>query len=90
MIEVQITPKRPSISVNIDGNKDDIEVDVGAPHSGTDYPVYTGPTLVKPEAYILQTLQTKQKAVKENIMVFPIPYFETSNPSGGKTIYIGD
>ena len=90
MIEVNITPKRPVISINVEDEKDTIEVGIGAPHSGTDFPIYTGPTLVKPEPYYYQILETDKKALKENITVLPIPYFEMSNPSGGTTIYIGD
>lgn len=91
MIDVQITPRRPVISVNIGGqSKESIQVDVGAPHSGTDFPVYKGPTVIEPEAYNMQILETQRKAVKENIIVLPIPYFATTNPAGGTTIYIGD
>lgn len=91
MIDVHITPRRPSITVNIGGqSKESIQVDVGAPHSGTDFPVYTGPTLVEPDPYYMQILETQRKAVKDNIVVLPIPYFETSNPAGGTTVYIGD
>ena len=91
MINVEVTAKRPSITVNIGGApKEDIQVDLGAPHSGTDFPVYAGPTVIKPESFNMQILETAKKAVKENIVVLPIPYFETSNPAGGTTIYIGD
>ena len=78
-IEIDISPKRPTISIEL-----------GAPHSGTDHPVYNGPTIVMPEPYDIQILPTKEKIVKENIMVLPIPYYETSNPQGGITAYIGE
>lgn len=89
MIDVQITPKRPRISINFNEEQKGITVDVGAPHSGGEYPTYTGPTTVKPEAFEMQILETEKKTVKENIVVLPIPYFETTNPSGGTTIFIG-
>lgn len=91
MIDVRITPKRPRLKIDFPGStKPDIEVDIKAPHSGTEYPFYDGPTTVRPEAHELQILQTEKKAVMENIMVLPIPYFETSNPYGGNTVYIGE
>lgn len=36
-----------------------------------------------------QTLLTKNKILKENVKIKSIPYYETSNVSGGNTIYIG-
>lgn len=35
-----------------------------------------------------QTIETKNKKMKENLTVLAIPYYETSNPTG-KTVYIG-
>ena len=91
MIDIQITPKRPKINVNFPGStKGEIEVDIGQPHSGTDYPPYEGPTTITPEAYEMQILQTEKKSVMDNIVVLPIPYFETTNPQGGYTIFIGE
>ena len=54
------------------------------------YPEYTGQTTVTPEVDMMQILQTEKKVVKENIIVLPIPYYETSNPQGGNTVYIGE
>ena len=36
-----------------------------------------------------QSLQTKDKHLTENVTIKSIPYFETSNTSGGNTVYIG-
>lgn len=36
-----------------------------------------------------QSMNTKDKLLKENVTIEPIPYYETSNESG-KTVYIGD
>lgn len=58
--------------------------------SGARYPIYDGPTTVIPEPDEMQILQTGGKVVQENVLVMPIPYFETSNPQGGKTVYIGE
>lgn len=91
MIEVEITSKHPEITIDLTkGPKKQVEIEIGAPHSGVAFPVYNGPTTVIPEAYEMQILQTEKKSVMENIVVLPIPYFQTSNPQGGNTVYIGE
>ena len=57
-----------------------IEKPIGDPYEG-DYNV-------KPN-FSLQTLETKRKFLSEDITVEPIEVSRVSNPSGGKTIYIG-
>lgn len=36
------------------------------------------------------TMNTKEKYMKENVNVMPIPYYDVSNTSGGTTVYIAD
>jgi len=50
--------------------------------------LYTGPYEVTPKPYDVQTLQTINKTLQNNVTVFTIPYYEVSNTSG-KTCYIG-
>lgn len=90
MIEVEITSRKPVINVDISKPiKKEINVDIGAPHSGTDYPIYEGPTTVTSELNEMQILQTKKKAVMDDIFVMPIPVIETHNEYGGLTVVIG-
>ena len=49
---------------------------------------YTGEYSVTPRINE-QMLLTAQKLMTENVKIKAIPYFETSNNSDGKTIYIG-
>lgn len=49
---------------------------------------YTGDYEVTPQAFQSQTLETANKLLKENIVIGPIPYYETSNESDGMTAYI--
>ena len=49
---------------------------------------YDGDYEVVPKPRIAQRLETKDKYMKDDVVVFEIPYFETSNPQG-KTVYIG-
>ena len=37
-----------------------------------------------------QELQTKNKVLLDDVTIKAIPYFETSNTSGGNTVYIGN
>lgn len=48
---------------------------------------YEGDYIVTPRIHA-QTLNTKNKLMKDNVSVLAIPYYETSNLSG-KTVYIG-
>lgn len=57
---------------------------------GTTYPTYAGPFDVTPMVDMNQILHTQETIVLQNIQVDPIPYYETSNPVGGQTVYIGE
>lgn len=43
---------------------------------------------VTPKAGIQQVLKTANKLLTEDIIINPIPYYEVTNPSDGKTVYI--
>ena len=61
-------------------------------NGGQSYPEYSGNPddyVVTPKAFEVQTLSTKGKLMKQDLVVKEIPYSETSNPSDGITIYIG-
>lgn len=53
-----------------------------------DLPVYTGATTVEPDFDGI-VLMTAQKVVNQNITVNPIQVESVSNPTGGRTVYIG-
>ena len=53
-----------------------------------DFPNYTGEYEAIPMIEE-QILPTKNKSMLDNFVVHEIPYFETSNPSGGYTAIIG-
>lgn len=54
----------------------------------SDRPAYTGPTEVDPEFNAI-VLPTAQKTVLSDITVNAIQVESVSNPSGGRTVYIG-
>lgn len=54
-----------------------------------DYDEFEGPYEVKP-IIESQTLETKDKLMKEDLVVLAIPYSEVTNLSNGITVTIGD
>lgn len=50
--------------------------------------VYEGPYYVVPRAYDDIVLDTQDKLMTEDVTVSAVPYYETSNLSGGFTVYI--
>ena len=50
---------------------------------------YGGATIVIPKAFEIQTLETADKVVLDDIKVLEIPYTEVSNLSDGLTVIIG-
>lgn len=51
-------------------------------------PPYEGEYTVDPN-FSTQTLETRDKLLRENVTVNPIEVARVSNPAGGKTIFIG-
>ena len=62
-----------------------LEIDEG---SGGMLPYYDGSYSVIPRK-IEQTLETKNKSMRDDVTIDPINYSETSNPQGGNTVVIG-
>lgn len=52
-------------------------------------PIYEGSYTVTPKAHTEQVLATDGKLMEDDVTVFEIPYFETSNLSG-TTVYIAN
>lgn len=82
------------------GNEFDCECSLGETLNGeygvfytihdTDTPIYDGAYDVIPMAYVSQILPTQGKVMRGNVTVHEIPFYQTSNPSGGYTTIIGD
>lgn len=67
-----------------DGRKFEYQITNGEVH------YYDGPYEVTPMVNTSQILPTANLFLSENVNVNQIPYYEVSNPSGGKTATIGD
>lgn len=51
---------------------------------------YDGEYVIRPQPHDEQVLPTAHKKLSRDVTVERIPYYETSNPSGGYTAIIGD
>lgn len=60
-----------------------------ATYTQENVPEYTGAYDVTPKT-VAQTLETKDKKMKDNVSVLAIPYYEVGNASDGETAIIGD
>lgn len=80
------------LPVAFEGGGDDLDVCFGALHvvetAGPDIPDYDGSYTVRPEVEP-QTLETREKVMRENMTVQAIPYHEVDNPQDGQTVIIG-
>lgn len=54
------------------------------------YAVYDGDYTVVPSASTSKTLETSQLLMAKDVVVTKVPYSETSNLSGGLTVYIAE
>ena len=52
--------------------------------------IYDGSYEVTPKAWTEQTLPTKNKIMADDVTVFRIPYYETSNVHDGLTVFIAE
>lgn len=52
--------------------------------------LYGGPYEVTPKAWEEQVLETEGKLMADDVTVFKVPYYETSNLFDGKTAYIAE
>lgn len=84
VLKVYTTPAQ-HIKVRTDAGETHIKVS----HGSTNLPVYTGDYVVIPRKTQDILLDTKNKAMLDNVTVEKIHYTETSNESGGMTAIIG-
>ena len=54
-----------------------------------EYDDYEGEYKIIPKTFAEQVLPTSNRVLKEDVIVKEVPFYETSNDSGGITVYIG-
>ena len=65
-----------------------LDIDMGQVIEVPTSPPYKGEYEVIPK-FTEEVLKTKNKLMKDNVVVYPIEVARVSNPSGGTTVYIG-
>lgn len=92
MITIPMTIETDVIEVNmtIGTDYEDVGMSIGAEYSMTGGDPYEGAYEVTPKAWTEQTLPTKNKIMADDVTVFKIPYYETSNIHDGLTVFIAE
>ena len=75
------------LDVDMTESSQEFEVELVGGGSGR-FPYYTGTYVVDPRK-VDQTLETKNKSMRDDVTINPIFYAETGNIGGGNTAYIG-
>ena len=94
-----MTDINKDISLDTEGRQKDVQINLQARgHGSIQFDIsrggipkqpYPGPYTIVSEKDILQIIPTENKLMKEDLVVLPIPYSETSNLKGGLTVCIG-
>lgn len=77
-----------NLYIDLEIDEETIDLDVDEVY-GTSADQYEGNYIVTPKAFEQTVLETKSKLMLDDVTVLEIPYYRTSNPSGGDTIFIG-
>lgn len=86
MITIKVRHQEP-VEVNVGIHKP-IKIEGEPGSAGAGMPKYEGEYEVNPD-FSTQILQTKNKAMRDDVTVHPIEVQRVSNAKGGKTVYIG-
>lgn len=86
MLDLKITADEPMSLTVIDQDLMTLDVEEGTFFVPSDY---DGGYDVTPLPFTETILQTSGKTLARDVVVEEIPYFETSNESGGYTVIIG-
>lgn len=87
-INLDVEGRHQDVRIGIEG-KEHGEISFSVQRGGVNREPYEGPYAVASFAHEIQLYNTENKVMTENLIVLPIPYYETSNPEGGLTVYIG-
>ena len=92
-MKIEVEFKQTNTALNVDFKEDNtsLGIDFGSIQYVTkgEAGTYEGEYIVTPKVK-QQTMPTKDKTLKDDILVKEIPFFKVSNTSGGDTVYIGN
>jgi len=78
------------VPMQVGTRNQNINMSIGAEYSVAEGQIYEGSYEVTPKAHSDQTLDTKGKLMTDDVTVFKIPYYETSNLFDGLTVFIAE
>ena len=79
-----------TIPMTVSTSRQVIPMSIGAAYAAIDAHEYEGPYEITPKAWVDQTLETEGLLMTDDVTVFKVPYYETSNLFDGKTAYIAE
>ena len=88
-MRLTVTFGNPRLNISLGGQKLSASTGIPVIRELVGAPLYDGAYTVTPKAWEDQSLPTAQRILQRDVTVFEIPYYETSNLSGGSTVYIG-
>ena len=86
-LDVFLSQSSQNLDIFLEDGSQELEIELVGGSEGR-LPWYLGDYVVDPRK-VEQTLETKNKSMRDDVTVNPIFYAETSNPSGGLTAVIG-
>lgn len=75
------------VPMSVGTDSQNIGMSIGAEYAVAGAEIYDGTYEVIPKANQSQTLETANKMMEEDVLIFEVPYFQTSNEHGD-TVYI--
>lgn len=86
-LDIFMSESSQDLDITLENGSQELEIEMVGGSEGR-LPYYLGTYEVDPRK-VEQTLETANKSMREDVVVHPIFYAETSNPSGGYTAVIG-
>lgn len=92
MADIEITlsvSAGEEVQLRVDG-EGDLALGLGEPFISAGAEEYEGPYQVRPSPHGSQVLETRYRLMADDVTVEEIPYYKTTNESGGYTAIIGE
>lgn len=89
-VEMSVATYDDTLPMDVTSSNETVDMTIGATYAMTEGDPYEGSYEVTPKAWEAQTLATKDKLMEDDVTVFKIPYYETSNIFDGLTVFIAE
>lgn len=89
-IPMRVQTEGITVPMTVGSDGQTIGMQIGAGYSVVQAQEYEGSYEVIPKAHTEQILETEGLMMTDNVTVYKVPYYETSNLFDGKTAYIAE